>query len=334
MPIFDLRAELSFCHAALALLLISVCVFWIGLPTHASGPAQLFATQVSVRGLQHPRSLGLLARPPAITQPHVVPTSSGAGVRGVAARQPSALGALSPMSARLVSNAYPTPDSAPQSGLMERALGDVLIDLSLLAMAVGMMGLMGARPKDAWGLAGRRSLALYASNADMEVTDGQGSYQVKVQEGNFFQRLGKRMRNMCGNNLNRKQLMKLGVFVLLSYGCVSNCFMAVCFSVSWYLHCVQYGLSPLAAGQWSKFLLIYVGVYAVNNVLRPLRVSIAIAIAPFFEKAVHFIERRTGFGRRASCAVLVFVVNILGTFSLLLCGASVASIAAGLPLPR
>ena len=171
MPIFDLRAELSFCHAALALLLISVCVFWIGLPTHASGPAQLFATQVSVRGLQHPRSLGLLARPPAITQPHVVPTSSGAGVRGVAARQPSALGALSPMSARLVSNAYPTPDSAPQSGLMERALGDVLIDLSLLAMAVGMMGLMGARPKDAWGLAGRRSLALYASNADMEVCE-------------------------------------------------------------------------------------------------------------------------------------------------------------------
>ena len=157
----------------------------------------------------------------------------------------------------------------------------------------------------------------------------QANY-VAPSEGNWFQRQGRRLRTSMRNNLNRKQLMKLGVFVLLSYGCVSNCFVAMTFSTAWYLHCVQYGLTPLAAGQWSKFLLIYVGCYAVNNLLRPLRVSIAIAIAPYFEKAVHFLEKKTGFGRRASSALLVFLVNVCGTCSLLFFGASVATVAAGL----
>jgi hypothetical protein len=50
----------------------------------------------------------------------------------------------------------------------------------------------------------------------------------------------------------------------------------------------QSGLTPLAAGQWPKFLAVYAGLWVGAGFLRPLRLSLALAAAPFFNR---FLEK-------------------------------------------
>lgn len=63
--------------------------------------------------------------------------------------------------------------------------------------------------------------------------------------------------------------------------------------VSLYCRFIQKtGLSPLAPGQWKNFLAVYAGFWVVNNFIRPLRVGLALAISPYFDKVVLAFENR------------------------------------------
>lgn len=93
---------------------------------------------------------------------------------------------------------------------------------------------------------------------------------------------------------SRDSIAKLGGYILLSYGFVSNISYITCVIISWIIHGRATGLSPLAKGQWKPFLAIYAGLWAANNVLRPLRFSVSVVIAPFFETIIAFIQVRQG----------------------------------------
>ncbi|KAL7523927.1 hypothetical protein ACHAWF_000754 [Thalassiosira exigua] len=130
----------------------------------------------------------------------------------------------------------------------------------------------------------------------------------------------------------KERLAKMGLSALLSYGWVSNMSYAVALSLSWYGFSKKTGLSPLAPGQWKPFLAVYAGFYVFNNIVRPLRFGLSVVVAKYFDNFVNFIQAKTKLTRKWSIAVVVFVVNVLGTFAAMGLGISIASTAAGVPI--
>jgi hypothetical protein len=81
----------------------------------------------------------------------------------------------------------------------------------------------------------------------------------------------------------------------------------------------------MAPGQWKSFLLIYSGFFAANNVLRPLRFSISLALSPVFNAKIQFLHERLHLRKATATALLVFLVNVVGTVSYLVLGLIVAT---------
>ena len=135
-----------------------------------------------------------------------------------------------------------------------------------------------------------------------------------------------------GQSLSKASLSKLGLNCLLAYGFVSNVSYITCLILAWVTHGKSTGLSPLAKGQWKKFLMVYATFFAANNVLRPLRFSLSLVITPAFDAFVDAIQKRTGWTRRNSTAITIFLVNVCGTFSYLFGGLFLATFFAKVPL--
>lgn len=130
----------------------------------------------------------------------------------------------------------------------------------------------------------------------------------------------------------RQKLAKMGLSALLSYGFVSNMSYCVSVGLAWFGFSKKTGLSPLAPGQWPKFLAVYAGFYVINNIVRPIRLAISIGVTPYFDKAVATIQRKTGFNKTLSIGIVVFLANICGTTSLMAFSVWIASLAAGVPI--
>lgn len=135
------------------------------------------------------------------------------------------------------------------------------------------------------------------------------------------------------DGLNFKQkLAKAGLSVLLSYGFVSNMSYCVTVSLAWFGFSKKTGLSPLAPGQWKGFLAVYAGFYVFNNFIRPMRFAASVGVAPYFERAVKTVQRKTKLSKGLSIGIVVFLANICGTTSLMSLGIYIASLAAGIPV--
>lgn len=132
--------------------------------------------------------------------------------------------------------------------------------------------------------------------------------------------------------ITKETLGKFGVNCLLAYGFVSNFSYITCVIIAWITHGKKYNLSPLAPGQWKQFLLIYSGLWVANNVLRPARFTLSLALSPFFERAVLTIEETFNWNRVKATSLLVFLVNFCGTISYLIFGLLFATRIANVPL--
>jgi hypothetical protein len=120
--------------------------------------------------------------------------------------------------------------------------------------------------------------------------------------------------------VTKEKLAKLGLNVLLAYGFVSNVSYITCVILAWIGHGRAFGLSPLAPGQWKSFLLIYSGFFAANNILRPLRFSLSLALSPLFNSMIQFLHERLHVRKSTATALLVFLVNVVGSISYLVLG--------------
>jgi len=138
--------------------------------------------------------------------------------------------------------------------------------------------------------------------------------------------------------MEKAQLAALGTSALLSYGFVSNISYVSCVICAWVVFGKQTGLSPLAAGQWPKFLAVYGGFWAFLNLVRPARFALSVGIAPVFEKFVTFVQKRASditkkeIPKPAAFGIVVFLVNFVGTLSYLFFGLTLATSFAGVPL--
>lgn len=130
----------------------------------------------------------------------------------------------------------------------------------------------------------------------------------------------------------KQRLAKMGVATVLSYGMISNLSYAILISLAWYGFSVQTGTTPLAPGQWKPFLGVYAGFWVFNNIVRPLRVGLSIAIAPSLDRLVLFFQNRLKVSKPLAITFTVVVVNVIGILLLMCGGISLASLCSGVAI--
>lgn len=160
-------------------------------------------------------------------------------------------------------------------------------------------------------------------------------YKKMNEKVDFFKGLGNILsgRGWQGKEVITKEtLTKMGLNCLLAYGFVSNFSYVTCMIIAWVMHGKKYNTSPLAPGQWKIFLLVYSGLWAANNILRPARFSLSLIMTPAFDRAIAFIKKNTGLSQTKATALLVFLVNFCGTTGYLVLGLIFATKIARVPL--
>lgn len=177
-----------------------------------------------------------------------------------------------------------------------------------------------------------RRPTLLASTAE------EGSQEEAVDVGKPKAGLGKRIASYFkGSDADdgltfRQRLAKMGLATVLSYGWISNTNAMVLVSAAWYAFCAKTGMSPLYPGQWKNFLGVYAGFYMFSNLLRPARVTIAVAIGPYFDRIINWVQRKTRLPKAAAVTCTVLLVNLGGTLLLMVGGISAASLLSGVPV--
>lgn len=138
---------------------------------------------------------------------------------------------------------------------------------------------------------------------------------------------------------DKEMLSRLGVDAFFTYGIVSNLNVALTSTLAWVSFSKASGLSPLAPGQWKGFVAAYGVLYlSLGSVLRPFRMALAVAMTPVYSKVVAKLreylplrESRPKVNRLLAVFAITIVFNVIGTFSLIAVGASIAGIITGVP---
>ena len=129
--------------------------------------------------------------------------------------------------------------------------------------------------------------------------------------------------------IDKDTLAKSGVDAFFTYGVVSNLNAGITLSVAWGIFSRTSGLSPLAPGQWKRFLATYVAIYATaGTLLRPFRFAAAISLTPVYSSLILRVRNRLPYrdtnpklNRTLALILISLICNTTGT--LLLFGAGV-----------
>ena len=125
----------------------------------------------------------------------------------------------------------------------------------------------------------------------------------------------------------------------LADGVVSNINAAFTVALAWGTFSKASGLSPLAPGQWSKFLATYVGIYAtLGSLLRPFRFALAVGATPLYTKvitgvrdALPFRKTRPALNRTLALVLVSLFLNAAGTCGIIALGCWGAGVVTGVP---
>ncbi|KAL7568413.1 hypothetical protein ACA910_012131 [Epithemia clementina (nom. ined.)] len=129
----------------------------------------------------------------------------------------------------------------------------------------------------------------------------------------------------------RQRLTKTGVYAAMSYNVVSQINSGSSTSIAWFFYSMRTGLSPLAPGQWKGFLTFYAGFWVANNVLRPLRVALALAMAPKMERLSEMVQNRTQL-TKTKAVTLTFIVTYMTALAFSATCLTMASVCSGVPV--
>ena len=102
-------------------------------------------------------------------------------------------------------------------------------------------------------------------------------------------------------------------------------------AVAWVGFVQQFGKSPLMPGQWKAFLAFYAGFWTLQNFVRPLRFSLALLLAPAFDKFMNMLSLRLHISKRNAFGIYLF---ILGTMTSVLVFGSIRTFAGPLAYAR
>jgi hypothetical protein len=91
-------------------------------------------------------------------------------------------------------------------------------------------------------------------------------------------------------------------------------------------------MSPLAPGQWKGFLAVYAGFFVFNNIIRPVRLAVAVGVTPYFTRFINGLQNRLKVNRTVAIGLTVILANIVGTITFMSAGILLAAALAGVPV--
>jgi hypothetical protein len=94
----------------------------------------------------------------------------------------------------------------------------------------------------------------------------------------------------------------------------------------------QTGNSPLAPGQWKGFLAVYAGFFVFNNIIRPVRLALAVGVTPYFNRFIDGLQNRFQVNRTVAIGLTVLIANVFGTLAFMSAGVLLAATLAGVPV--
>jgi len=88
----------------------------------------------------------------------------------------------------------------------------------------------------------------------------------------------------------------------------------------------------LETGQWKGFLAVYAGFWVFNNIVRPIRLAVSVAIAPQFDRFVAKIQTKMNVSKPVAIGITVILANLVGTTVCMCSGIALAAALAGVPV--
>lgn len=146
----------------------------------------------------------------------------------------------------------------------------------------------------------------------------------------------KRLKSTIGGSKDKdgltmqERLKKQGLNTMLLYVILSNICVVVFMVFAWYGFSRQQGESPLYPGQWKPFLAVFTGLMAADNALKPVRLAIALGLAPQCDCFMSWLQDRTQ-SRKAAVAIALVSIPV-GSFGLLFGVVAVASLMSEVPI--
>jgi hypothetical protein len=74
------------------------------------------------------------------------------------------------------------------------------------------------------------------------------------------------------------------------------------------------------------------GFFVFNNIIRPVRVAVAVGVTPYFNKFIDGLQSRFQVNRTVAIALTVIIANIFGTLAFMSSGILLAATLAGVPV--
>lgn len=107
----------------------------------------------------------------------------------------------------------------------------------------------------------------------------------------------------------KDKLAQFGLGAFAAYGILSNLNAGILICISWLGVVHQLGVTPLASSNAAAlFATSYAALYLTSNFLRPVRLSLALGAAPFFNRFLDAVERRLKLPRPAAFGVLLLMI--------------------------
>jgi hypothetical protein len=91
---------------------------------------------------------------------------------------------------------------------------------------------------------------------------------------------------------------------------VSNVTYGICFVIGWGAHVAATGQTPFSGGQWGPFMGRVAGLLALQQLLRPLRFSCAVALTPFVNRLMGAVQRQLGVTQRSAFVILLVALAL------------------------
>ncbi|PNH06966.1 hypothetical protein TSOC_006619, partial [Tetrabaena socialis] len=88
-------------------------------------------------------------------------------------------------------------------------------------------------------------------------------------------------------------------------------------TIAWLTVVRTTGLTPLDADNWTRFVAIYAGLWIGSNFLRPVRLTLAVAAAPLFDRVIGAVSRRTGLPKVPAFVVMLALIAVATTSTLM-----------------
>lgn len=125
-----------------------------------------------------------------------------------------------------------------------------------------------------------------------------------------------KLKKIFGGKWTKERIKSLGIGAAIAYGFVSCVTYSTCIVIAWLAHVKKTGTVPIAPGQWKTFLVIFAGLYTIQNIIRPLRFCLAIALTPVANSMLDYLEEKLKIKRLQSFFILLFGLTIFTLSSL------------------